>query len=101
VERVMLARSPGTSLIFRCRGFSWSKGWILAPKGTTSIRAKKTAIKGPALVGIVVVIALLIVFSVAIAMLHKRRAWRRKREQKNDNQKNVEEKVSESEATQL
>jgi hypothetical protein len=34
VERVMLARSPGTSLIFRCRGFSWGEGWILhaAPK---------------------------------------------------------------------
>jgi hypothetical protein len=30
VERVMLARNPGTSLIFRCRGFSWSEGWILA-----------------------------------------------------------------------
>jgi hypothetical protein len=25
----MLARNPGTSLIFRCRGFSWSEGWIL------------------------------------------------------------------------
>jgi hypothetical protein len=42
----MLARSLGISLIFRCRGFSWSEGWILLARlGTESVhKSSKDAI---------------------------------------------------------
>lgn len=63
-------------------------GGSIASKSTTSVRSKKTSIKGPILVGLIVLIVLLIVLSLAIAMLHRRHAWRRKRE-KGANPKNV------------